>query len=484
MTLRLRLTLLITVILVVVLSSFGAGVYVLLNKTMHDNLDRDILRYATEVVTAIDAGEEPTTYFGRVDFITELLSPTGSVLPIQPFSSTELLPKSSRAQNVASERDARPYYEDITVRGVPLRLYVLHIPSLRYDGAMLVAAPRRAISETLRRLRLLLLWAGLIGLALAAGVAWQTARTALRPVEEVANAATEIGTTGDLSKRVDPGGGDELGKLTVAFNAMLDRLEEAHHTLERTLESQSRFLADASHELRTPLTTMRGNLEVMRSSPEMPETDRVDALRDSIEEAERMSHLVEDLLALARADAQAPMPVEPVALAEAASDAIATASAAQAASVGSSPAIHLNADDSLVVSGSGDLLRRMIANLVENAIKYTPSDGRVEVTVTRESGWAVLRVADTGIGMSEPEIAHAFDRFWRSDKSRGERGSGLGLSIVKSVAEDHGGSIQAASDVGAGTTMTVRLPLAPTSPGAPASPASPQAPEAPEAPAS
>ncbi|HVL91337.1 MAG TPA: HAMP domain-containing sensor histidine kinase [Actinomycetota bacterium] len=455
MSLRLRLTLVSTLVLAIVLTAFGTGVYLTLNKTLHDNLDQTLTRYTDEIIRFYPNTE---AFRSRVDYVAQIVSPGGTEQPIWPPSSV-LLPSDERVLSVA-RGDEPSYYADITVSGVPLRMRVTEVVdgSGRTVAALVVAAPRANIAETLNRLRLLLAWAGVIGLALAAALSWQAAKTALRPVEEVADAATAIGETRDLSRRVDPGGEDELGKLTKAFNGMLDRLESAQTELERTLEGQRRFLADASHEMRTPLTTMRGNLEVIKASPAISPDELKAALTDSIEEAERMSRLIADLLALARADARAQPREERVRLADVVREAVMGAQTADTASGGDGPHVTVDADQSIVVRGSTEGLRRVVTNLVENAMKYTPGDGSVDVSVHREDQWAVLRVADTGLGMTTEEVAHAFDRFWRSDRSRAERGSGLGLAIVKSVVEEHGGAIVAESEPARGTTMWVRLP--------------------------
>lgn len=453
MSLRLRLTLVSVVVLMVVLTSFGGGVYLLLNKTLHDTLDAELLRQAGEVIADLPSVE------GRPGLVTQIVGPTGNRLNVGPEGFD--LAITPQVLAIASGESSRRFYEDITLNTVELRLIVEPIRSGTFrPGAVMVAAPRGQISVTLGRLRLLLVWASVVGLAVAAILAWQAAKTALRPVEDVAVAAGEIGRTGDLSRRVDLAGVDELGRLTAAFNEMMDRLEQAQDELARTIEGQRRFLADASHELRTPLTTMRGNLEVMRTSHRLSKQDLAEAMRDSIEEAERMSRLVEDLLALARNDAQAPRPSDPVRLAAIAREAVAIAAGVDEASGGDGPTVSLTVADDVVVQGSADLLLRLVTNLVENAMKYTPAEGTIDVSVSRETGWAVLQVSDTGIGMSEDELAHAFDRFWRSDRSRSERGSGLGLAIAKSVAQEHGGAIAATSTPGEGTTMTVRLPAA------------------------
>jgi signal transduction histidine kinase len=283
---------------------------------------------------------------------------------------------------------------------------------------------------------------------------WRAARTALRPVEEIGATAHRIGVTGDLSARVASDRTDELGRLAEAFNTMLDRLQAAQTTLSRTLETQRRFVDDASHELRTPLTIMRGNLELVARDPDMAPADRKTALRDAIEESERMTRLVDDLLALARVDAGMSIQNEPVALGRLLRE---VAAAARAPGGDRIVSVTLGSED-VSVQGSETLLRRLLENLTDNAIKYTAPDGAISLSLIEEGPNAILTVADDGAGMSADELAHAFDRFWRSDQSRERPGSGLGLAIARAVAEAHGGTIEAASQPGGGTTFTIRLP--------------------------
>jgi signal transduction histidine kinase len=187
----------------------------------------------------------------------------------------------------------------------------------------------------------------------------------------------------------------------------------------------------------------------------MPAEDRIAALRDAIEEAERMSRLVDDLLALARVDAGMAMPDTDVELGR----------LVQGVAHGARPAagertISVAVDSEVTrVRGSEPLIRRLLENLVDNAVKYTSAAGAISIALREEGSDAVLTVADDGIGMNPEELAHVFDRFWRSDSSRERPGSGLGLSIAKAVAEAHRGSIEAESEVGVGTSFTVRLPL-------------------------
>jgi signal transduction histidine kinase len=200
---------------------------------------------------------------------------------------------------------------------------------------------------------------------------------------------------------------------------------------------------------------MRGNLELVSREPSMPAEDRVAALRDAIEEAERMSRLVDDLLALARVDAGMAMPDTDVDLARLV-DEVAGGIRPAAGDRTISVAISSNGT---TVRGSEPLLRRLLENLADNAVKYTPPKGRISIALREEGPDAVLTVADDGIGIEPDELARVFDRFWRSDWSRERPGSGLGLSIAKAVAEAHGGSIEASSEPGAGTIFTVRLPV-------------------------
>jgi signal transduction histidine kinase len=276
----------------------------------------------------------------------------------------------------------------------------------------------------------------------------------LRPVDDIAAAAHEIGQTQDLGRRLATHREDELGTLVESLNGMLDRLQRARDELERTLEGQRRFLADVSHELRTPLTTVRGNLEVTLRDSSMPADDRKAAIADALGEAERMSRMVEDLLELARTGVARDARREPVELGRLVESAVESARSRS----GVVP-IGCAVRDAPVVAGDKDQLRRLVDNLLDNAAKYTTA-GEVRVEAVCEDGSAVVRVSDTGPGMTPDETAHAFERFWRGERARGEPGSGLGLAIARAVAEGHGGTITLDSSPGAGTTVTVRLPRA------------------------
>jgi len=228
----------------------------------------------------------------------------------------------------------------------------------------------------------------------------------------------------------------------------LERLFEAERESKETLR---RFAADASHELRTPLTSIIGYLDVLDESGDKDPVVRRQVLRAIREEGERMARLVEDLLVLARLDAQRKMHVELVDLVALARETTVNYSRRQ---------VEFAAPDLVVpVLVDREALRRVVSNLLSNAIKHTPPEQRILVSVDREGWEAVLRVADEGAGMPEDALPHVFERFYRTESSRAGEGTGLGLAIVRETVEALEGRIEVESAPGTGSTFTVRLPL-------------------------
>jgi signal transduction histidine kinase len=458
-SLRARLTLISTVVLTVVIAIFGAGVYVLLERNLRSRIDSGLVQRAAEVGRAMHVapGQVAINTFGfsKRNTYIQIVDTDGTVAARSDALGPVVLPVDEPVLEVGQGK-REPFTRDVNVDGTALRVYAK--PLVDQVGApvgtVLVAAPIDDVEDTLSRLRQILLLAGLAGIALAAGLSWRSARTALRPVEEIGATAQQIGMTGDLSRRVPAGGSDELGRLAEAFNTMLVRLEGAQNALSRSLATQRRFVDDASHELRTPLTIMRGNLEVVARNPAMPEHERAAALRDSIEEAERMTRLVDDLLALARVDAGIPLPDDEIPLAPL----LRTVADETLASAGERIVSVTIGSPDAKVRGSESLLRRLVENLADNAVKYTAERGTISISLVDEGDNVLITIADDGVGMTPEELTQAFDRFWRSDRSRERPGSGLGLAIAKTVAEAHGATIEATSEPEAGTTFTIRIP--------------------------
>jgi two-component system OmpR family sensor kinase len=328
----------------------------------------------------------------------------------------------------------------------------------------LVAIPLTEMSETLRRL---LTIAGLATIAVLAGmavVAWLMVRRELRPLERVEQTAGAI-AAGDLSRRVDTvDPKTEVGRLGIALNLMLGRIEDAMDERRASEEALRRFLADASHELRTPLTSIRGYAELFRRGAGAKPADTALAMRRIEQESERMGVLVEDLLFLERAGQGRPIAHERVDLVAIATDAVHDARA-----VDGSRSIELDAPKELQMDGDESRLRQVLANLLSNALEHTPEGTPIEVALSRDEGWAVLRVHDSGPGIDPEHAQHIFEPFYRADPSRGrsdrsERkgsGTGLGLAIVEAVVEAHGGSIELETGSSVGATFTLRVPIVP-----------------------
>jgi heavy metal sensor kinase len=292
------------------------------------------------------------------------------------------------------------------------------------------------------RRRFLLIMAGVLplGLLLAGGGGWLLARRALAPVDRMTEAARRIGAA-HLAERLEESGvDDELDRLASTLNAMLGRLDAAFRQIRQ-------FSADASHELQTPLTILKGELEVALRAPRSPEAYQ-DHLRSALEEVDRIARLVEGLLLLARADAGVlRMDRKAVDLAQLVEEVY---QQVKVLADSRDITLDLEAVEPLTIQGDYDRLRRLLLNLVDNGIKYTPHGGQVSLALQRHGAWAALRVSDTGIGLSPAEQERVFQRFYRAAEAREQSqvGAGLGLCIAQSIAEAHGGTMQIDSSPG------------------------------------
>jgi heavy metal sensor kinase len=318
-----------------------------------------------------------------------------------------------------------------------------------------VGAPTMRIRAMLDQL-LLLLSLGLPVVLLAAiGGGFLLVQRALAPVSEIARKAEQI-TQHSLSDRLPVARtGDELERLSISLNHMIGRLEDA-------LQNSKRFVADASHELRTPLAVLRGELENLTQDNRFDAGTR-ETLGSMLEEVERLTNIVEGLVALSRLDAgEAQTEWVQFDLAELAAT---TADQMNLLAEDKGIAVEWGSKQRVLVQGDRARLKQVIVNLLDNAIKYTPGGGAIQLSVTRETGHAILDVTDNGIGIPADAVPHVFERFFRVDKarSRDEGGAGLGLSIVKSICTAHGAEVQAESTPGKGSHFRIRLPLAPGS---------------------
>ncbi len=337
---------------------------------------------------------------------------------------------------------------------VHYRVYVQRDPE---DVGLTVAAvPLTDLDQTLRRL--LVVEALVIGgVLLALGMlAFVVVRLGLRPLSRIEVTAGEI-AAGELSRRVSPASGrTEVGRLGLALNAMLDRLEGAFAARQASEDRLRQFLADASHELRTPLASIRAYAELFRMGAAQRPQDTELAMRRIEDEARRMGVLVEDLLTLARLDEEPERRREPVDLAKLARDAVTDARA-----TAPDRRIDVTAPDVALVSGDPHGLHQVVANLMRNALVHTPSGTAIEVTVEREQGGGVaVSVRDHGPGLPAGAHGKLFERFWRAGagRERGKAGAGLGLAIVREIVAAHDGRVEALNAPGGGAHFVIHLP--------------------------
>ena len=302
------------------------------------------------------------------------------------------------------------------------------------------------MENTLRQVLLFLIGGTAAALILAAMVGAFLAWTALRPIEKINQAATHIVGAQDLKQRLPTSNtNDEIDRLTVTINNMLERLDNF-------FQAQVRLSADVSHELRTPLTAIRGNVDLLRRGAASNPGELNEALSIIDGELDRMSRIVADLLLLSQADAGISLRMEPVEL-----DTLILEIYRQARVIANGVTIQLGHEDQALVQGDPDRLKQLLINLVINAIKHTPSGGCVTLSLHREPEWVRISVADTGRGIAPNALPHIFERFYQA-KDADQKGTGLGLSIAQWIAQAHGGQITVDSALGEGSVFTLWLP--------------------------
>jgi len=342
----------------------------------------------------------------------------------------------------------RSSYGNIPVEGDWVRLFAQPVyVSRTIVAVVLVGRSLHMVDLTTHQSEQLVAVATVLAVALSMVGGWILTGRTLGPVSDVTRVARSIARTGRFEEQIPmPPAHDELGELVTTFNDMIDRVAD-------TVQRQREFLADASHELRSPLTVIRGNLDLLSS--EISPTERELSIRVATREVDRMSRLVSDLLFLAEVDAREMIQREEVEL-----DKLLTTVYQRAVRLdGRTHRLTIEFSEPVVVFGDGARLEQMIWNLVENALRYTPTDGKIALSLRRRADLAELVVADTGIGIPPEHVPRIFERFYRVDRarSRARGGSGLGLAIVRQIAEAHQASVFVQSDVGSGTTFLIRL---------------------------
>jgi two-component system sensor histidine kinase MprB len=446
---RLRVALLTAMSVAVAAIAAGAVMYLLVQQQL-DAAFNDTLRTSAQTAR-LQGGPRPDDRFGRgggtvrveylsgrADIFAQIVDGTGAIVGSDPQAgeSPELVTSEVLAVANGKRADA---FADVTTASGHFRVYAVPFTTGR---ALQLARPLAEIDTALANLRLALI--GLAGGAalLAALMGAVISRAVLAPIRRLGATVTEVTRTRDLSRRVAMTGNDEMARLAASFDGMLTALEVS-------LRQQRQLVADASHELRTPLTSLRTNLELLARGQPTDPAERQQVLVELVSQMERLSTLVTDLIDLAR-DEHATLPIEDIRLDEVVADAITDVR-------GRYPLVRFDAVmDETTVRGIRPRILRAVTNLLDNAGKWSPPDGVVEVRVDG----AEVSVRDHGPGVAPEDAPRVFDRFWRSPNARSLPGSGLGLSIVKDVAESHGGSVTLEPASGGGARFRLRLATA------------------------
>jgi heavy metal sensor kinase len=441
---------------------FGGFMYFAVTEFLQQNLEDSLNRRAHQIeVTVLAAPDSDLTPSLLAKQIRFLYAPESSSRFIRiTQNGTNVLYRSGPPQDgsfdvevpLAMIADAEAFRK--VNQGDKGSLLIKSVAAQTAAGRMLIefGAPLSTISIAVNRVILALMIGAPLMIAAAALGAKKLIGRALSPVVRMAQSAEDI-SLHNLSERLpSPKTGDELETLALDLNRMISRIEDA-------VDQNRRFVADASHELRTPLAILRGELEnVITHNHVSPETR--ETLGSNLEEIERLGKIVEGLFALSRLDAgEANSESTRFDLAK-----LAVTTTEQMCLLAEDKAITLlsTSKEPVFVRGDSSRLKQVIVNLVDNAIKYTPNAGRVEVRVYTADGKAVLEVKDNGIGIPKSDLPHIFERFYRVDKARSREfgGAGLGLSIVQSICAAHQGDVEATSDGKHGSSFIVRLPLA------------------------
>jgi two-component system sensor histidine kinase MprB len=418
------------VTVVVLLSVFA---YQLVKRELLSRVDVSLRARVTELgPTAVAGRQEFRSVIAAPGELVQLLTPNGG--SIRPPYQVTVLPHGRRQRAIAAGSGS--ITQTVDIAGRRMRLVTAHVAP---GEALQIARPLADDDATLRRLRYGFLIVAASALVLSILIGSWVAEKALSPVRRLTRAAEDVARTRDLSVRLDDEGDDEIARLGAAFNEMLE-------ALDRSLTAQRRLVADASHEFRTPLTSIRANAELLERG-RVREAEQNTVARAVVDQVDELDGLVTDLIELAL-DGEAAARFEDVRL-----DELVGVEVERMRRLASGVRFELAAEP-CTVRGDPERLGRAIANVLGNALKWSPDGGSIDVGVSRG---AVL-VRDHGPGIDEADLPLVFERFYRAPTARGKPGSGLGLAIVRHVVEAHGGSAEAGNAPGGGAMLTLRLP--------------------------
>lgn len=452
MSLRLRLTLLYTTLLVGILFLFGSLVYWLVNATLLDQVDTNLTVNARQIVSLLRANENnqfdvrSIAAFRSSDNLEfQIWNRDNFLIVARPMPRVTPLDESALSSSAPVFTNNR--LEDTHLRVLTVPLVTRRGPA----GTLQIAARLDFIDLLLRTLAIMLAAIAVLATIVASFWIWLVNGRALAPLATMTSVATQISHADDLARRIPQVGaapGDEVDQLILAFNETLERLEQLFTT-------QRRFLADVSHELRTPLTVIKGNASLMRKYGEVDE----ESLASIEAEVDRLTRMVGDLLLLAQAESgRLPLARDAVEL-----DTVLLEVFHQMRTLaGERISVRVAEIDQVQVTGDRDRLKQVLLNLMSNAVQYTPAGGQVSVALRKDEHEAQVVISDSGPGIPAQDLPHIFERFYRGEKSRKRgqgSGFGLGLSIAYWIVRSHEGRIEVQSKEGQGTQFTIHLPL-------------------------
>lgn len=461
MPIRWRLTLWFSLILLAILILSGVLLYSLLQSYLIKEVDNNLRVYSARVHGTLHLQEIPNpvdyqVIHSQLPTINEFASPGIYLQIINTYGTVTVKSLNLGTQELPVDPllIEKGLQGNVDIETVPAgdntRVRIMVSPLYLEDQTFLleVAQSLRLVDATMMQVKGAILISVFIALALVGTSGAITVRRALSPVERITRTARSIEASADLARRVGYSGpADEIGQLATTFDHMIEHLGEV-------FESQKCFVADASHELRSPLTVIQGNLDLLKRN--LSEEDRQESLKAIESETKRMTKIVSDLLFLAQVESGQLERQDQLSLKE-----ILLEEFRRAQQLNKTHKIVIARQEDLTIKGDAHLLKQLLGNLVDNAIKYTPEGGTITLSLFRDGDWAILQVADTGVGIAPEHLPRIFDRFYRVDKARSRvrGGTGLGLTIVKEIAERHGGKVTVTSQPSKGSTFTVWLKL-------------------------
>lgn len=461
MSIRKKITLWFSLLVAILFAVFCIVLYQFMSNSMNQKINEQMYLKSDEVIRQI-AVYPSTLFFNEVvlpdvdvfinpGIYLQLLDDQYRIISRSSNLGNQHIPLSNQAYD--KTKAGQSYIEDIHGKDQAIRiLYRPIMVEKKQVGVLQVAISLSSYLYTMNELRFILITSSLMAVIVIALIGWFMAKKVLAPIEQINRTTKEITSHSDLQRRIPyEGPQDEIGILIENINTMLARLENIYNELNQSYLLQKRFVADASHELRTPLTSIRGNVELLQRLGAGNEELKREIVQDIEDEATRMSRLIHDLLALARADAGFKMEMEWVDLAALFED------LKKHVHHFSKEGVQFTTQLSLFTTqlwGNHDYLRQLIIILLDNAFKYTER-GEVSLKASEDEQHFYVQVQDTGIGMTADELAHAKERFYRSDLARQRTGVGLGLAIATWIAQEHSAKMELTSEPKVGTCVSL-----------------------------